>query len=559
VDASHQEGIVSTTRTRHARRTAAAGAVVAATTVFGTAYAFAAPSTAAPSAPAAHTRAATPIDHLVVIFGENISFDHYFGTYPQAANTDGQKFVARPGTPSVNGLTPALLTHNPNSVQPKRLTSSQVVTCDMNHGYTAEQKAFDGGLMDAFVQNTDAPDCTKGGTVNPGTSYAPGMVMDYYDGNTVTALWNYAQRYAMSDNSYDTTFGPSSPGALNLVSGQTHGVYSVDPLTGQKTAAPDGYTVVSPNASGIGTVINDPDPAWDDCSTTKFARAAMTGTNVGDLLNAKGVTWGWFQGGFRPTTYSGTSYDGKPMAVCGATTKNAIGASVSDYSPHHSPFQYYASTANPHHLPPSGVGMIGRTDQANHQYDLTDFAAALKAGHLPAVTFLKAPMAQDGHAGYSGPADEQTFVVNTINALQKSKDWEHTAVVLAYDDSDGWYDHQMSPILNASADPVKDALNGAGVCGHGTPLGGYADRCGYGPRLPLLVISPYSRTNYVDSTLTDLTSILRFVEDNWLGGQRIGDGSYDAMAGSLNGMFDWHHATDDRLLLDPTTGQPVKH
>ena len=498
---------------------------------------------------AAHSATATPIKHLVVIFGENVSFDHYFGTYPQAANTDGTPFTAKPGTPTVNGLTDALLQHNPNTANPQRLTPAQAVTCDMDHGYTAEQKAADAGLMDKFVQYT-GKSCT-------GQYSAPGLVMDYYDGNTVTALWNYAQRFAMSDNSFGTTFGPSTPGALNLVSGQTHGVYSVG-QDRQPTASPDPYTVVYPDVTGVGTVTNDPDPAWDDCSNTTHPLAAMHGTNIGDLLNARQVTWGWFQGGFRPTATSGVSYDGQPKAVCGATSTNIAGATVSDYSAHHEPFQYYASTANPHHLAPSSVAAIGRTDQANHQYDMTDFYAALGHGDLPAVSFLKAPMAQDGHAGYSDPIDEQKFVVNVVNTLQKSPDWASTAVVLSYDDSDGWYDHVLAPVVNSSTGG-SDSLQAPGACGNGTPLGGYNARCGYGPRLPLLVLSPFSRTNYVDNTLTDQTSILRFVEDNWLGGQRIGDGSFDTLAGSLDAMFDWRHPTMQRLLLDPTSGAQAHH
>ena len=87
------------------------------------------------------------------------------------------------------------------------------------------------------------------------------------------------------------------------------------------------------------------------------------------------------------------------------------------------------------------VAEIGHTDQANHKYDLTDFDAALKADNLPAVSFLKAAEYQDGHAGYSDPIDEQHFLVNEINAIQKSPEWKDTAVVIAYDDSDGWYDH----------------------------------------------------------------------------------------------------------------------
>ncbi|MHB1246992.1 MAG: alkaline phosphatase family protein [Sulfuriferula sp.] len=165
------------------------------------------------------SQTATPIKHVVVIFQENVSFDHYFATYPHAANAAGSP-VFRPqhGTPSINGLTPELINNNPNSVQPFRLDRSQAMTCDMDHRYTQEQQAADAGLMDKFVQNTGA---------HYG-SCAPSQVMGYYDGNTVTALWNYAQHFAMSDNSFSTTYGPSTPGALNLVAGQTHGVTPTD-------------------------------------------------------------------------------------------------------------------------------------------------------------------------------------------------------------------------------------------------------------------------------------------------------------------------------------------
>ena len=173
-------------------------------------------------------RTATPIKHVVVIFDENVSFDHYFGTYPHAANTDGSTFHAKPDTPAVNGLTPALLTDNPNSAQPQRLTHCEALTCDQDHAYTPEQQAFDGGKMDKFVQFTQTATCT-GQPVLFGT---PGLVMDYYDGNTVTGLWNYAQNYAMSDNNYDTDFGPSTPGALNVISGNDGSGYAVNPTTG---------------------------------------------------------------------------------------------------------------------------------------------------------------------------------------------------------------------------------------------------------------------------------------------------------------------------------------
>src|SRR5262249_52976023 len=149
---------------------------------------------------AEHLHTKTPIKHVVVIFGENISFDHYFGTYPHAANTDGTPFHAMPHTPRVDGLSPKLLTHNPNAYHPSRLTHEQALTCDQNHGYQAEQQAVDGGKMDKFVEFTEVDKCTG----QPILFGEPGLVMDYYDGNTVTAMWNYAQHYAMSDNSFDT-------------------------------------------------------------------------------------------------------------------------------------------------------------------------------------------------------------------------------------------------------------------------------------------------------------------------------------------------------------------
>lgn len=155
----------------------------------------------------------TPIEHLVVIFQENVSFDHYFATYPKAANTDGTPFTAAPGTPIVNGLfAGGLLTANPNSTQPFRLGSAHLVTCDQDHSYKDEQRSFNAGGMNRFPETVGvgAGACDDAGA-------GKGLVMGYYDGNTVTAIWNYAQQFAMSDYSFGTTFGPSTPGALNLV------------------------------------------------------------------------------------------------------------------------------------------------------------------------------------------------------------------------------------------------------------------------------------------------------------------------------------------------------
>lgn len=477
----------------------------------------------------------TRIKHLVVIVQENVSFDHYFATYPRAANLPGEPvFNPRPGTPSVNGLNAGLLTNNPNSLQPFRLDRSQQLTCNPTPNYTAEQAAYHGGLLDKFSEYTGQTAST-----NPPCEFGlgPKVVMGYYDGNTLTALWNYAQNFAMSDNFYGATFGKSAPGHINLISGQTHGVMVI-------RAGADIDTVVVE-----GTVVGEALTAFDDCVGSSGSLVAMTGRNVGDLLNAKGITWGWFAGGFAPTSRNS---DG--TANCGAQHTSVGGITSSDYAPPHEPFQKYASTANPHHLPPSSVAMIGYTDQANHQYDLGNFWDAVSAGNLPAVSFLKPPAYQNGHAQGSDPLDEQAFLVGVVNRLQMTPEWNSTAVFITYDDSGGQYDHVMPPIVSQS-NTSADYLTGPGSCGVAAS-GTYQGRCGYGPRLPLLVISPWAKVNFVDHGVTDQTSILRFIEDNWNLG-RIGDQSFDEQAGSLLNLFDFGGTGTTKLFLDPATGQPV--
>jgi phospholipase C len=466
----------------------------------------------------------TPIKHLVVLFQENIPFDRYFGVYPHALNPPGEpRFVAKPGTPTVNGLTGMLLADNPNAGSPRRLDRTQRA-CGSNHGYTAEQKAEDHGLVDRFVEET--------GNHSPGCD--PTGVLAYYDGNTVTALWNYAQNFAMNDNSFGTTFGPSHLGVLNLVSGQTHGAVPTQPTD----------RIVD------GTMIVNVEPTFDDCPQSTVS-ASMTGRNIGDLLNARQIGWGFFSDGFRPTSRRA---DG--TAVCASAATNRNGVTKLRYDSGNEGFQYFRSTANPHHLPPVSVASIGHDDQANHQYDLADFWTAADAGNLPAVSFLKAGGYQQGGVAESDALDEQNFIVDLVNRMQRLASWQDTAVIVMYDDSDGAYDHVMPPIVNTSQSSV-DALTGPGQCGTRPPLlAGYPGRCGYGPRLPFLVISPWSRVNFVDHTLTDQTSVIRFIEDNWRLG-RIGDGSFDALAGPITNMFDFRHRAAPTLFLDRDSGTPV--
>jgi phospholipase C len=517
-------------------------------------------------------RTATPIKHVVVIFGENVSFDHYFGTYPVAQNNPGEpEFHAAPHTPRANNLvTPLdptrhfapvtgvdLIGDNPNftntangtdAANPFRLSPDQAATQDMGHNYKPEQQASNNGAMDLFPKYTGTAGPPPG---SPAAALTKGAVMAYYDGNTVNALWNYAQEFALNDNSWTTTFGPSTPGAVNLIAGQTSGIDQTnkDPTTMSQSH-------VTPDGNGGWTLIGDTDPLGDVCSTSSDQNT-FKGRNIGDLLNERNISWGWFEGGFDLTVTNPNGTTGCARES-DQTVANAPYNSK-DYIPHHQPFQYYPSTANPTHARPSTVSAIGKTyeddhktkDPANHQYDSHDFFDAIAAGNFPAVNFLKAPAYQDGHAGYSNPIDEQAFITQVVDAVKKTREWASTAIIVAYDDSDGWYDHQAPPIVNPSTG-VADALNAAGVCTSGaqqngpapsTPLLGVdgnpaLGRCGYGTRMPLLVISPWAKRNHIDHTLTDQTSILRFIEDNWLDGERIQPGgSFDTIAGTLEHMF----------------------
>jgi phospholipase C len=399
-----------------------------------------------------------------------------------------------------------------------------------------------------FPSNTGSG--TNGGAGAFGTK---GQVMGYFDGNTITALWNYAQNYAMSDNAWGDQYGPSTPGAINMFAGQTNGFVMTKGTSSN---------LVADGAGGF-TMIGDIDPSGDTCSS-QTTQAMSNAKNIGDLLNAASIPWGSFVGGFNLQTINNNGTTGCTRS----TVSQVVGGAVGDYVPHHIWFQYFTSTANPTHARPTSTKAIGYTtvpgkktvDPANHAYDLEDFTTAVGSGNYPAVSFIKMAAYQDAHPGNSDPLDEQTGLVTLINFLQQQPDWDSTAVIVAYDDSDGWYDHAFSPTTRTSFS-AADALNGAGICGvvgtteptgiHGLPVAG---RCGPGTRQPFMVISPYAKKNYVSHVLITQASIPQFIEDNWLKGERLGGGSFDATTGSIVDMFNFNKANSTALILDPTFG-----
>ncbi len=364
-----------------------------------------------------------------------------------------------------------------------------------------------------------------------------GDVMGYWDGNAVQALWRYAQAGTLSDNFHQLTYGPSTLGHLYLTFGTT-GPLSAPQAADGALAKALAERLVTRDAMGQYFMSENLMPALDDCSeavledipgeTRSPLRVIVNAANLGDRLNAGGVSWGWFNAGFRSASGS---------ANCKGSGLSQFGTSAPEYSAGTEPFQYSKTTSNPRHVPPL-PGEVGHAGPANHQYDLSDFAQALQDDLLPAVSFLKPKTYQSGHGDFSGPTDEQLWLVNVMNLIQTSGVYARgdTAVIITQDDSDGTYD----PVLLAP----EQTWNG------GTMIGP-------GPRLSFVLVAPWARRNFVDSVHTDQSSVARFIKYNWgLGDAPMNPYSTEETSGSLLSMFDFDQPVETKPVLLYCDGSP---
>ena len=304
--------------------------------------------------------------------------------------------------------------------------------------------------MDRFVQTSSSRTTPRAAARSARASRR--TVMGYFDGNTVTALWNYAQHFALSDNSFGTTFGPSTPGALNLVAGRRR--YGASRRRRRHS-----------NVHRAAAVYRRPRPAASTTAPTPAAASAAidAAPNVGDLLTAGRRHAG---AGSRAASRAATPWTSR-TAVCDRHRPEPGRHRRRRLRGPPRPFQYFASTANPHHLPPSSDAAIGHDDQANHQYDLADFWTARRRrrparrqlpqgaglpGRPPGAELRPARRAGlPGRDAQPAPAD--------------CREWPSTAVVLAWDDSDGWYDHQFPPNVHHSHNAALDTLYGVSPAG----------------------------------------------------------------------------------------------
>ena len=297
-------------------------------------------------------------------------------------------------------------------------------------------------------------------------------------------------------------------------------------------------------------MIGNPPAAFDDCAEETGALVQMTGENVGDLLNAASLTWGRFSDGFTPTERLRSE-----TAVSGLLAESDSGPIQVYDDP--DPFDYYKLTSNPHYLPPSSAHMTGRTDQANHQYEFDDFWAAAANNNMPAVSFLRGSEVTDGHPGYSGPLAELDYLVTVLNRLQQLPRWPSTAVFITGDATPmaGTTTRCRRLSITRKTPPMMHllapTLAGRAPCWAGSRIGAGIDHpfhCSISRHLPNRI--------FVLHSTNDASSIIKFVEDNWNLG-RIGEVSFDAVAGSLSDAFDFEHPHNQPLLLDANTGEPT--
>jgi acid phosphatase len=439
------------------------------------------------------------IDHIVVIYLENRSFDQLYGLFPGADGiaqaTEVQKTQLDHNGAPLPSLPPVYIDGGPSPTFPSGLPNGpfRVDAPPANrgaderlpspaHSYYRNREQINGGLNNMFVAMTDVGAWTMG----------------YWDGSRMK-LWQWAREFTLADHFFMAAYGGSYLNHQWLISASTpaqgdapenvrarlarkdrlrklHGsppsVLSGPVKVFEGRVSPDGYTVNTSQPpyqpSGI-----PPAPAGDPrmANPAEWPVAPLTAKTIGDTLSAKGVTWAWYSGGWRAAMADGQRPASERRQVI---YSRAAGNVV--FQPHHQPFNYYARFAP------------GTRDREKHLKDYTDLVADIEAGTLPQVSFYKPAGSVNQHPGYSTVAAGDNHAHEILDRLRRSKLWPHMAVILTYDENGGFWDHVPPP-----SGP------------------GWSDRWGPGTRIPAIIISPFARRGYVDKTPYDTTSIIKFI------------------------------------------------
>lgn len=395
------------------------------------------------------------IEHIVVIYLENRSFDNLYGHFPganglqdsrkTATQTDSQGQVYATFPPVMSDRTkppepdkrfPANLPNAPFLID-RYVPSHQTYADDLVRSYYRQQQQIHGGKMDRFVAVSGS-----------------GLTMGYHDISR-TALYRYAEQYTIADNFFHAAFGGSLLNHFWLICACTPR-FDNAPSALRAVLDENGNLVkdgaVTPDGRVVFTVfpLNAPHP-----STVKDAKLLMppeTMPTIGDRLTEKGVSWAWYSGGWND------AIAGKPDPA---------------FQFSHQPFAYFKQYAD------------GTQAQREHLKDEVDLTKAIESDSLPAVAFYKPIGAKTQHPGYADIESGDQHVANIISKIEQSRLWPSTVIVVTYDENGGFWDHVPPPVI---------------------------DRWGPGLRVPTLIISPLARQGFVDHTLYDTTSILKMIE-----------------------------------------------
>ena len=392
------------------------------------------------------------VNHVVVIYMENHSFDNLYGSFSganglQNANASNETQVDSAGIPytvlpAIPG-TPTFPTNLPNGIfNIDQYVANDVITQDVLHRYYQEQMQIDGGKMDKYALYN---------------SNSAGLSQGYYNTSLIPLL-TMAKNYTVCDNFYHSAFGgsflnhqwliasasptfPNAPASI-VATVDANGNVITD---GQVT--PDGYVV---NTSYS---VNTPHPAG---TAADVLVPNQTNPTIGDRLNDKNVSWAWYSGGW-------------DNALAGNPDPN--------FQFHHQPFVYYKNYAD------------GTALKKEHLKDETDFIAAAQAGTLPAVSFVKPLGTYNEHPGYSDVALGENHALELINDVLNGPNGKDVVIILTYDENGGFWDHVAPPVIDTKWGP--------------------------GTRVPALIISPFAKKGYVDHTQYETVSILSFIEKRW--------------------------------------------
>lgn len=392
------------------------------------------------------------IGRIVVIFEENRSFDSMFGHFPGAnglANAAGTslqvdmkgqpyKTLPQPINTNIKAVDPRFPANLPN--KPFDLAHYVAIsdkTGDMIHAFYQEQMQIDNGRMDRYVA----------------VSTGAGLVMGYYD-TSKTNLWKLARQFTLGDAMFHSAFGGSFLNHAFLVCACAFRFPDADPSIVAQVG-PDGTLIKNGQVTPDGFAVNTTQSIHlhdNKTSDPKFLVPAQTGPHIGDRLDAKGVTWAWYSGGYND-------------AMAGKASE--------DFQFHHQPLAYFQNLAP------------GTAAQKAHLKDYTDLVRDIQSNNLPAVTFYKPIGELNEHPGYADIAEGDKHLAEVVTMLQKSPAYKDMLIIITFDENGGAWDHVAPP---------------------------KRDKWGPGTRIPLVAVGPMVRTNYVDHTPYDFGSILRTIE-----------------------------------------------